>query len=431
MAVKAISVAEAVSMVGIKALVYGPTGAGKTTLARTMPAPTLVLDFEGGVISLLGAEGIAVCPIKSTDDLLQIVKELQGDTTFRSVVFDGLSLFVKRRVQELRGAKERVTWDEWQRLTNEIRAAVLPLLQIRKHLLLTCLPRWIREKDERGRDVGPIIGATVDLTPALRQDLIAACDLVGYLVAPNDPLFPNESERKVIFQPTNSVVLTCKSRASSLTVVSPDFTAWLDALSIPQTDISVSVTVSGVSSAEFARPVELSEIETTEQQQAEEQTPELDTQPQAEQENDEITKQIFRVARELGLDNKALGRIAKNYFGTSFVKNLNQDQKQRLLAFLERRLSERKSGDAKADTAVSEFIRAWRQARGDSSEIPFEVQFAQIAVRNNWLPDELEAAISEKLLERSFDFGTLPEDRYWLSAIPEDLLSEIVAELRR
>jgi hypothetical protein len=98
---------------------------------------------------------------------LQAVKELQFDTQFRSVVFDGLSIFVKRRVQELRGSKERVTWDEWQKLTNEVRAAVLPLLQLRKHLLLTCLPRWIREKDERGRDVGPIIGATIDLTPAL------------------------------------------------------------------------------------------------------------------------------------------------------------------------------------------------------------------------------------------------------------------------
>ena len=233
MAVKAVSVADALSEIGIKVLIYGPTGSGKTTIARTMPKPVLVLDFEGGILSLLNEGGIAICPIRSTEDLLQAVSELQKDSTFLSVVFDGLSIFVKRRVQELRGTKERITWDEWQKLTNEVRAAVLPLLQLKKHLLLTCLPRWIRQKDERGRDVGPIIGATIDLTPALRQDLIAACDLVGYLVGPNDPLFQNASGRRVLFKPDSSFQIVCKTRAEKLGQEEPSFTKWLIALQLP------------------------------------------------------------------------------------------------------------------------------------------------------------------------------------------------------
>jgi predicted Fe-S protein YdhL (DUF1289 family) len=378
-----------------------------------MPKPVLVLDFEGGILSLLNTEGILVCPIKSTEDLLNAVKELQFDTQFRSVVFDGLSIFVKRRVQELRGSKERVTWDEWQKLTNEVRAAVLPLLQLRKHLLLTCLPRWIREKDERGRDVGPIIGATIDLTPALRNDLVAACDFVGYLVGPNDPLFPNETERKVIFQPTNSVQLTVKSRFHQLPTAAPDFAGWLRVLTIIETadqTVPFSVTIRGAEKAEFGTPQE--------------------TQPEV---SEELTRQIFRAARELGIDNKALGRLARTYFGTSFIRDLNDDQKARLLAHLAQRLSAKKRDESKRSTQddgeVMEFLTSWRQTRGSDESFDFEAELAQIAVKNNWLPDELEAAVSEKLLDRSFDFAQLPDDRYWLAAVPKELLREIVAEL--
>jgi hypothetical protein len=444
MAVKTFSVADAISQIGVKVLVYGPTGSGKTSIAKTMPKPVLVLDFEGGILSLLNTEGILVCPIKSTEDLLQTVKELQSDVQFRSVVFDGLSIFVKRRVQELRGSKERVTWDEWQKLTNEVRAAVLPLLQLRKHLLLTCLPRWLREKDERGRDVGPIIGATIDLTPALRNDLVAACDFVGYLVGPNDPLFPNETERKVIFQPTDSVQLTVKSRFHQLSVAAPDFAGWLRALSISETvgqsTVPFAVTVVGAEKAELSaeetqpeenQPVSLEpeEIEQPAQEAAQEASQEV-----SQEASEDLTRRIFRVARELGIDNKALGRLARTYFGTSFVRDLNDDQKMRLLAHLEQRLAAKKREEsrqpAQDDGAVIEFLTSWRQARGSDESFDFEAELAEIAVKNNWLPDELEAAISEKLLDRSFDFAQLPDDRYWLAAVPNELLKEIVAELR-
>jgi hypothetical protein len=434
MAVKTFSVADAISQIGVKVLVYGPTGSGKTSIAKTMPKPVLVLDFEGGVLSLLNTEGILVCPIKSTEDLLQTVRELQSDTQFRSVVFDGLSIFVKRRVQELRGTKERVTWDEWQKLTNEVRAAVLPLLQLRKHLLLTCLPRWIREKDERGRDVGPIIGATIDLTPALRNDLVAACDFVGYLVGPNDPLFPNETERKVIFQPTDSVQLTVKSRFHQLSVAAPDFASWLRVLSISETveQSTFAVTVVGAEKAELSKQ----EMQPEENQPVslEPEETEQPVQEASQEASEDLTRRIFRVARELGIDNKALGRLARTYFGTSFIRDLNDDQKTRLLAHLEQRLAAKRQEDKQQPTqddgAVIEFLTSWRQARGSDESFDFEAELAEIAVKNNWLPDELEAAISEKLLDRSFDFAQLPDDRYWLAAVPKELLKEIVAELR-
>jgi len=436
MAVKTYSVADAVSQIGVKALVYGPTGSGKTSIAKTMPKPVLVLDFEGGILSLLNTEGILVCPIKSTEDLLQTVRELQSDAQFRSVVFDGLSIFVKRRVQELRGSKERVTWDEWQKLTNEVRAAVLPLLQLRKHLLLTCLPRWIREKDERGRDVGPIIGATIDLTPALRNDLVAACDFVGYLVGPNDPLFPNETERKVIFQPTDSVQLTVKSRFHQLSVAAPDFAGWLRTLSISETvvqsTVPFAVTVVGAEKAELS--TQKDQLEQGQPVSLEPEEIEQSAQETSQEASEDLTKRIFRAARELGIDNKSLGRLARTYFGTSFIRDLSEDQKTRLLAHLEQRLAAKKREEESKSTRdngeVIEFLTSWRQARGSDESFDFEAELAEIAVKNNWLPDELEAAVSEKLLDRSFDFAQLPDDRYWLAAIPKELLGEVVAELR-
>jgi len=423
--VQTLTVQEALSEIGLKVLVYAPAGAGKTTLAGTLPPPVLVLDFEGGILALMGKPEISVCPVKSGEELLQVVKELQSDTTFKSVVFDGLSIFVKRRVQELR-SKERVTWDEWQRLTAEIRTAILPLLHIRKHLLLTALPRWVRQKDERGRENGPIIGAVPDLTPAIRNDLVASCDIVAYLASPNDPLIPSQ-ERKLIIVPPDGVQLLTKSRVPNLTEAPADFSQLLQMLDLPELKPKPSV----VPMLTDSKPVFVAERQdeqpTQSAQSAQPTQPERaqETQETELTERDELTSRIFSLARKLNLDLKALGRLARQHFGDGYIRNLTEEQKRTLIALMEKQLQARTViGDP-----VAAFITAWRSYRQDNEEIPFERELAEIAVKREWTIDELESAIAEKLLDRSHE---LPSDDngYWLKKVPEQLLQDIVSELQ-
>jgi len=418
--VQTLTVQEALSEIGLKVLVYAPAGAGKTTLAGTLPPPVLVLDFEGGILALMGRPNISVCPVKSGEELLQVVKELQSDTTFKSVVFDGLSIFVKRRVQELR-SKERVTWDEWQRLTAEIRTAILPLLHIRKHLLLTALPRWVRQKDERGRENGPIIGAVPDLTPAIRNDLVASCDIVAYLASPNDPLIPSQ-ERKLIIVPPNGVQILTKSRVPNLTEAPANFNQLLQMLNLPELKPKPSV----IPMLTDSKPVFIAERGAEQTMQSTQPTRSQETQETEEStERDELASRIFSLARKLNLDLKALGRLAKQHFGDGYIRNLTEEQKRTLIALMEKQLQAR----TVIEDPVVAFITAWRSYRQDNEEIPFERELAEVAVKREWTIDELESAIAEKLLDRSHE---LPSDDngYWLRKVPEQLLQDIVSELQ-
>jgi len=69
MAVSIVSSREAAKLHGIKALVYGKAGMGKTYLARTAPKP-IVLSAESGLLSLRDVD-IPVIVIKTVEDLSQ------------------------------------------------------------------------------------------------------------------------------------------------------------------------------------------------------------------------------------------------------------------------------------------------------------------------------------------------------------------------
>ncbi len=436
MAVKAFSPKEAFTHIGLKALVYGPPGSGKTTLAKTMPKPVLVIDFEGGIITLLNEPDILVCPVSDTTELRTVVEELLHDTQFRSVVFDGLSIFLRRRMQQIRGDKERATWDDWQKLTNEVRAAVFPLLQLRKHLLLTSLPKYLRNRDEKGREFGPIIGAMPNLTPAVMQELIAACDLVGYLVAPNDPLFPDVTDRIVLFSPVDGLRITTKSRIPQLTRVQPNFSEWLQLAGapdlIPQPTPIPTMQLPSQPREQPEPPEQPSQVQPTQQE------------PQEITASDELTREIFRTARELKMDNKALGRLARQYFGEGYVRNLSDEQKRKLLDIMRSQLQQRTAAtqpDAgtpanepqplEPNGAVEQFLQAWREFRGSAEPFPFERELAEIAVKRDWQPDELEAAITIKVLETGFDINQIqvPDNGYWVSGVPEEILQQVVHSL--
>lgn len=76
---------------GVKALVYGRAGVGKTTLCATLPTP-LIISCEAGLLSLRHLE-IPVATVRTLGELAEVYNWLAEDAgkTFKSVALDSIS----------------------------------------------------------------------------------------------------------------------------------------------------------------------------------------------------------------------------------------------------------------------------------------------------------------------------------------------------
>lgn len=77
---------------GVKVLVYGAAGAGKTSLIKTLPNP-IILSAEGGLLSLQGTEipYIEISNMGDLGDAYQWVTSSDEAKTFTSVALDSIS----------------------------------------------------------------------------------------------------------------------------------------------------------------------------------------------------------------------------------------------------------------------------------------------------------------------------------------------------
>jgi phage nucleotide-binding protein len=78
---------------GIKVLVHGPAGAGKTSLCATTGEPTIIISAESGLLSLRGVD-IPVIEVKTLEQMYEaydfVVNDPQGQA-FKWVCLDSIS----------------------------------------------------------------------------------------------------------------------------------------------------------------------------------------------------------------------------------------------------------------------------------------------------------------------------------------------------
>jgi hypothetical protein len=89
------SIAKLVSETGLKILIHGPAGAGKTVMCCTAGEPTLLISAESGLLSVKNApKYIKAAPITCFDDLEDVyayLKESAENPDFKWICLDSIS----------------------------------------------------------------------------------------------------------------------------------------------------------------------------------------------------------------------------------------------------------------------------------------------------------------------------------------------------
>jgi len=87
------SISEAVEDNGLKCLVHGLAGVGKTVLSATTGEPTLIINAEGGLLSIKRAPNyIKVKTVKSFEDINEVYDYLKDEEHgFKWVILDSIS----------------------------------------------------------------------------------------------------------------------------------------------------------------------------------------------------------------------------------------------------------------------------------------------------------------------------------------------------
>jgi|TARA_R110000765_G_scaffold25818_2_gene63320 phage nucleotide-binding protein len=131
---------------GLKVLVYGQAGSGKTTLTKTLPKP-VVLSAEDGLLSLKD-DNIPFIEIKNIGDLHDAYSWLKDSDEFQSVVLDSIS-----EIAEVVLAHEKKVNKDGRAAYGEMDVQLSEIIRafrdLNMHVLMTA--KLEKQQDEMGR----------------------------------------------------------------------------------------------------------------------------------------------------------------------------------------------------------------------------------------------------------------------------------------
>lgn len=179
---------------GLKVLVYGRSGTGKTTFWGTFPGPILAIVCSGGdkkpgeLRSLNTAEyrkKIKHVSLERSEELIELTEYAEKSGSFKTLVLDHVTDFQNLRLKEILGYEElpeQLSWgtasqQQYGQLTLEVKELLRRFLNFAEfgNVVIVGQERT-RGEESGGTDINPIIH--VSLTPSLAGWLAPACDYV-------------------------------------------------------------------------------------------------------------------------------------------------------------------------------------------------------------------------------------------------------------
>lgn len=174
----------------IKMMVYGQAGAGKTTLALSMPKP-LLLDFDGGVsrVNASHLDGVSVAQISSWGEALELFSN--DLSPFETIVVDTAGKMMDYIIAYKCGTRQPAIRD-WGGINSEFNNFTRNLAMLGKNVV------YVAHRDA-SRD-----GDDTVYIPMLRSKnftaIVTELDLLGYLEMRMEN---GHLTRTITFNPTN------------------------------------------------------------------------------------------------------------------------------------------------------------------------------------------------------------------------------------
>lgn len=190
---------------GVKILVYGPAGAGKTTLTTTLPNP-VILSAEGGLLSISDAD-IPFVEIRSMEELRESyvwLKESDESKGFKSVAIDSISEIAEvcLAFEKTRNKDPRAAYGELQTTMAEMVRAFRDLPN--RHIFMSA--KLDKVQDEMGRilyspsmpgqKAGQALPYQFDVVAALRMEKDSEGVIQRALMLESDGLWQAKSRIK-------------------------------------------------------------------------------------------------------------------------------------------------------------------------------------------------------------------------------------------